>query len=250
MSGVLARARELFRALVAERGIGDAPVRVTARVLSTEEAIGKPRYDDLPILRGKEVMIEAEFRDAKGHAFTSSPSSWHGSVRDLLDMPLETNQQRALLSAAMNAILRSLGLVERTAHCHGDDIARCGEQMAADLRREHGAIAVGVVGYQPGLVAGLARHFGSELVRVTDLLPENLGRRVNGIEIWDGKARTEDLIKSSALVLATGSTAANGTLDALLPLAEEVGVPLILYGVTAAAVCHLCGLRRLCLLAR
>jgi len=238
-----------FARLTQERGLLDAPINVTARTLPTEEAIGTPIYEDLPILCGKEVMIEAEFQGAKGHAFTSAPSSWEGSIRSLLALPLNTNQQRALLTAAMNAVLRSLGLVDRTIHCHSEDIARCGEQMAADLRWEYGPIHVGIVGYQPGLVAGLAKYFGPDNIRVTDLLEENIGRRVGSVEIWDGLTRAEDLIRESDLVLATGSTVANNTIDQLLDLAARRNVPLVLYGVTAAAVCHLCGIERLCLLA-
>ena len=246
---LLERARREFAALAEERELLGTPVRITARTLSTEEAIGTPVYGDLPILRGKEVMIEAEFRGAKGHAFTSAPSSWRGSIRDLLCIPLDTNQRRALLTAAMNAVLRSLGLVDRTIHCHSEDITRCGDRMARELRRQHGPIRVGVVGYQPGLVAGLAKHFGPGNVRATDLLEENIGRRVDGVEIGDGLADAEDLIRGSDLVLATGSTVANSTVDDLLAVAARQEVPVILYGVTAAAVCHLCGIPRLCLLA-
>jgi len=246
---LLARGRREFAIVVQARGLLDAPIRVTARTLSTEEAIGTPVYDDLPILRGKEVMIEAEFQGAKGHAFTSSPSSWQGSVRDLLQMPLAANPQRAILTAAMNAVLRFLGLVNRTVHCHSEDITRCGNQIASELHQQYGPISVGVVGYQPGLVAGLVQHLGPDRVRVTDLLSENIGGRVHGIEIWDGATRTEDLVKATDLVLATGSTVANGTVDDLLRLTQQHRVPLLLYGVTAAAVCHLCGIKRLCLLA-
>jgi hypothetical protein len=246
---VLERARREFTRLVEENRLLDAPISVTARTLSAEEAIGMPVYDDLPILRGEEAIIEAEFRGARGHAFTSAPSSWQASLRELLALALSTNQQRALLTASMNAVLRSLGLVDRTIHCRSEDIARCGEQMAADLRTEHGPIRVSVVGYQPGLVAGLVKHFGPGNLRVTDLLEENIGRRVGGVDIWDGLTHTESLVRESDLVLATGSTVANGTVDDLLRLTRKHSVPLVLYGVTAAAVCHLCGIRRLCLLA-
>ncbi len=247
---LLVRARRAFAALVDEAGLGGATIIVTARTLSTEEAIGIPVYNDLPILRGKEVMIEAEFQAARGHAFTSAPSSWSGTAGDLLALPLEHARERALLNAAMNAVLRSLGVIDRTVHCHSEDIARCGAEMAARLRQEFDLIPVGLVGYQPGIAAGLVEQFGPGNVCITDLLAENLGRAVGGVEIWDGADRTEDLVHRSRLVLATGSTAANGTLDELQDLTASAGVPLIVYGVTAAAVCHLCGMRRLCLLAR
>jgi hypothetical protein len=249
MSTLLARARKAFSSLIEERRLSAYPVQVTTRALSTEEAIGRPQYDDLPLLRGKEVMIEAEFRGAKGHAFTAAPAPWEGTLEELLLFPLDYSQHRAILTAAMNAVLRSLGEIDRTIHCRDEDIGRCGEEMARKLRQQYGPISVGVIGYQPGLVAGLAQHFGPDSVHVTDLLQENMGRRVHDIEIWDGMARTHDLAETSQLILATGSTAANGTLDGILQLAEEARVPLILYGVTGAAVCHLCGLRRLCFLA-
>lgn len=247
---LLVRARRTFAGLVQDAGLSEASISVTARTLSTEEAIGTPVYDDLPILRGKEVMIEAEFQGARGHAFTSAPSSWSGTLGDLLALPLDRARERALLNAAMNAVLRSLGAIDRTVHCHSEDIARCGAEMAAGLRQEHGPIPVGLVGYQPGLATGLVEQFGADAVRTTDLLEENVGRTVHGVEIWDGADRTEDLVRRSQLVLATGSTAANGTLDELQELSARAGVALIVYGVTAAAVCHLCGMRRLCLLAR
>ncbi len=249
MSSVLLRAREAFAALVAQERLAALPIRISTRALSTEEAIGKPHYDDLPILRGKEVMIEAEFEGARGHAFTSAPAPWEGTLQDLLALPPDSDARRAILAAAMNAVLRSLGRIDRTVHCRDQDIERCGQEMAAQLRREFGAIAVGQVGYQPGLLAGLVRYFGPDRVRVTDFAHENVGREVNGVCIWDGDTRTEDLVRSSGLVLATGSVAANGTLDDILRLARASGVPLILYGVTAAAVCHLCDIRRLCLAA-
>lgn len=247
-TGILEWARRAFVDVANAQGILDNPVRILARTLSAEEAVGTPHYDDLPLLRGKEVMIEAEFRDARGHAFTSAPSSWSGSIAEMLELSLANHRERALLAAGMNAVLRSSGAIGGTVHCHSEDITRCGELMAADLRREFGAVPVGVVGYQPGLAVGLATYFGSERVRIVDLLPENIGRCVHGIDIWDGASRMADLVRSSQLVLATGSTAANGTLDDILRLSEDAGAPVILYGVTAAALCHLCGIRRACLL--
>ena len=118
--------------------------------------------------------------------------------------------------------------------------------MAALLRREHGPVSVGMVGYQPGLLRGLVRSFGAANVVVTDLDPDNLGRVIDGVEVWNGDTHACDLVERSDLLLATGSTAANGTLDQLVALARARGKPLVLFGVTAAAIAHLCGLQRLC----
>jgi uncharacterized protein (DUF4213/DUF364 family) len=201
----------------------------------------------LPILRGNEVMIEAEFGGARGHAFTSQPGNWSGSLREVLVLPLQSHVERAILCATMNAVLRFLGEVGRTVHCKSEDIEDCGREMAEELHAEFGDASVGVVGYQPGLVAGLVSQFGPARVHVTDLAAENVGQVKQGVEMWDGATRTGDLVAASDLVLATGSTAANGTYDEIARLASKQGVPLILFGVTAAAVCHLCGIRRMCL---
>ncbi len=38
--------------------------------LNPKEAIGTPDRNDYPILKGKELIIEATFKDAKGQSFT------------------------------------------------------------------------------------------------------------------------------------------------------------------------------------
>jgi hypothetical protein len=245
---LIEQARERFRQHLVSRGILDDAVMVHTRVLPAEEAVGaRPGFSDLALLRGKEVLIEALFRGARGHAFTDAPGDWRGTLREALDLRLDSSHNRALLLAIMNAVLRESGLISATIHCRNEDIARCGEEMAQMLRQEFGPVRVGLVGYQPGLLGGLARHFGADHVRVTDLMQSNVGRVVEGVEVWDGASRGDELVANSDVLLVTGSTAANGTLDALLAAASAHGVPLITFGVTGAAIAHLCGLRRLCL---
>ena len=217
---VLEQAITRFAEHLASHGLLDDPVQVRARVLSTEEAVGHPPFPDLPLLRGKEVMIEAAFREARGHAFTDAPGDWTGTLREALALPLDSSHHRALLLAIMNAVLRESGLVSGTVHCHNEDIARCGEEMAEMLRRECGSARVGLVGYQPGLLRGLAKHFGADHVSATDLEESNIGRIAEGVEIWDGDSHTEQLVQNSDVLLVTGSTAANGTLDGILAAAS------------------------------
>ena len=244
---LIERARERFSHHLIGRGILDDAVTVHARVLPAEEAVGaRPGFADLALLRGEEVLIEATFREARGHAFTDAPGDWSGTLREALALPLDRNHHRALLLAIMNAVLRESGLIAGTVHCRNEDIARCGEDMAGLLREEFGPVRVGLIGYQPGLLRGFVGRFGADRVCVTDLLESNIGRVVEGVEIRDGSNRTEELLRSSDLLLVTGSTAANGALDGILASAGERGRSLILFGVTGAAIAYLCGLRRLC----
>ena len=68
--------------------MGETVKIVSARPLSPEEAIGKPDRTDYPLLKGKEVMIEAVFIDARAQAFTDMPGTFQGSLHDLMGLDL------------------------------------------------------------------------------------------------------------------------------------------------------------------
>jgi len=64
------------------------PVRVRARALSTEEAIGNPEANDFPLQKGKEKLMQAEFFDAVGQAFTDRYGDFDGVLENVLQMNL------------------------------------------------------------------------------------------------------------------------------------------------------------------
>ena len=51
---------------------------VVSSPLSSREAIGELDRDDFPLLRGKEVLMQAAYRGAAGQAFTSASGSLNG----------------------------------------------------------------------------------------------------------------------------------------------------------------------------
>ncbi len=59
-------------------------IDITCRALSSKEAIGTPDHDDYPIVKGREVMIEATFKGASGQAFTDEFVNSSFSVEKLL----------------------------------------------------------------------------------------------------------------------------------------------------------------------
>ncbi|MDD2756864.1 MAG: hypothetical protein PHS80_15230, partial [Methanothrix sp.] len=93
---------------------------VISRPLSVSEAIGDTGRDDFPLIRGKEVLMQAVFRGAIGQAFTAASGGFRGSLGDVLEMPLDGPFERAVLIATMNAVLRYLGKIEGTIHCRDD----------------------------------------------------------------------------------------------------------------------------------
>ena len=243
---VLAWTRPRLRALAEEAGLLDDEVSVLARPLTSEEAIGQPGRRDFPIIIGKERMLEATFRGAKGHAFTDAARDFARTLAGVLEPELSSNQRRAIYVATLNAVLRHLGRASATVHCKDDDPERCGVEIARRLRAEHGDVTVGLVGLNPAIAEHLVDEFGPAHVRITDLFRDNIGQKRFGVEVWDGVRRTEELVRDSDVVLVTGTTLQNDSFDAIWRSCRATGTACVVFGVTGAGVCALTGIPRLC----
>jgi uncharacterized protein (DUF4213/DUF364 family) len=66
------------------------------------------------------------------------------------------------------------------------------------------------------------------------------------VEIWNGSERTEELIDASDVLVVTGTTLVNGTFDNIHRRTRAANKHFIPYGVTAADVCELMGIERIC----
>jgi hypothetical protein len=242
----LDEARVEFVELVKRHDLEGADVSVKVKALSPREAIGDPKRKDYPIVLGKERVIEAEVLGAKAHSFTDSPANFSGRLSDVLKMRLDSNSARAVFIAVMNAVLRHLGVVDATLHCRDEEPEACGREMATIVRGIPGVLSVGLIGFNPAIAQNLVAVFDPQGVRITDLNPDNIVSVKFGVEIWDGRTRTEELVRTSDVVLVTGTTIVNGTFDNIERLAREYGRTLIVYGVTAAGVGALCRLTRIC----
>ena len=238
--------RHRFGEVLRRYDIEDDAIDVVCRALTPEEAIGShTKRRDFPILTGKDVMIQAEYRGFKGQAFTDAPAAYHGRLRDVLSMDLCSDRYaRSLFLATVNAVMGSIGLCVGTAHCRNDGPEQCAEDIRSYLAEFYPRVRrIGQVGFQPAMVEMLAKS--NYDVRVMDLNPQNIGQIKYGIEIEDGadQAVKEDVIKNYAdIILCTGSTLANGTIEDYLDVQPEVHF----YGITAAGACALLGLKRLC----
>ncbi len=210
---------------------------VSARPLTPEEAIGKPDRTDFPILKGKEVMVEAVFRDSRAHAFTDMPGNFHGALQDILGLELKNNFERAVFIAGFNAVLRHLGRVSNTVHCKDKDPRTCAEQLPAFIRENFGNPRISFVGYQPAMIETLSKSFS---LRVIDLDKDNIGADRFGLVI-EGPEKTEEALAWGDVILATGSTCVNGTIVSFLD-----NKPVVFYGITVAGPAMLHGYRRYC----
>lgn len=243
MGKVLDALRDSFYQELKNAGILLERVSVRARVLTPSEAIGNPERKDFPLLKGKEKMMQAEFKGHLGQAFTDQPGNFEGTLKDVVELELKSNYQRAVLVSVANAVMRFLGKTSGTVHCHDEEPELCAGKMVQTIMQRHGRSAkIGIIGYQPALIENFAAGF--ECVRVTDMDPDNIGKVRYGVKIEDGSTNTQELIATSDVVLCTGTTLVNDSIDEVIELAG--GKPLYFYGTTIAAASELLNLKRLC----
>ncbi len=215
---------------------------VVSGPLSPEQAIGDTGRDDLVILRGREVLVQAVFRGCAGQAFSADRGHFQGTLEDVLAMPLKSIFERAVLVATMNAVLRYLGLVEGTVHCRDGGPKMCALSTGTWIS-EQKAEKVGMVGLQPALLEAAVRVMGPERVMVSDLA--EAGQERCGVKVLDGLDSSR-IFEQCPLVLITGSTIVNGTIDGLMKLAGQHGCRVVFFGTTIAGAAYLLGLERWC----
>ena len=114
------------------------------------------------------------------------------------------------------------------------------------LMDRHGRVEVGLVGLNPAIAERLVEVFGAEHVHITDLCGANIGQRRFGVLVNDGARHTGALIDASDVVLVTGTTLVNGTFDRIVERIKAGGKTFLVYGVTAAGVCKLTEIERIC----
>jgi len=237
-SGTFQQLRDSLAESIDEHRLGDESISISARSLSPAEAIGNPEADDYPILKGKERMMQATFRDARGQAFSDMCGEWTGKICEVMEMKLDNNFRRAVFVASLNALMGHLGLVERTVHCRDDGPVRCAKQCPEMLSINHPSDRIGMIGYQPRMVEVLSGCFK---LSVVDMDRDNIGKQVCGITVL-GPDKTSQVIDDADLLLVTGTTLVNGTIEEFLDTKKKT----VFYGVTIAGAAELLGLQRFC----
>jgi len=215
---------------------------VVSGKLSAEDAIGRPERDDFPLLRGKEVMMQAIYRGSPGQAFTPGSGDFRGTLGEVLSLPLDGCFQRAVLVSTINAVLRYLGLVDDTIHCKDEGPEICASHLG-DWIQKQDADRIGLVGLQPALLESLVASMGPENVMVSDLM--YAGEVRSGVRIVYGMESLK-LFEECQLILVTGSTLVNGTIDDVLKLADEHQKRVVFYGTTISGAARLMEFEKWC----
>lgn len=230
--------KEKFSDLISDQYLWSSQVDVVrVKPLTPKETIGNPERDDFPLLKGKEVMVQADFRGSLGQAYTDKPGNFKGTLEEVFQLPLTDNFQRAIFIASINAVLRYLGYISQTIHCRDKEPADCARQFKDYIKEQFGNPKIGFFGLQPAIVEALA---GTYQIRVADLDKDIIGQRKNGVLIEDA-SHTKDIISWADLLIATGTTVVNNTIGSLLGKK-----PVIFYGVTISGVAYLLNYQQFC----
>lgn len=227
--------REALQKEIKNHNLSGRNVSVRCRALSTKEAIGTPEHNDYPIIKGREVMVEAVFEGAVGQAFTDEFEQATYRVEDLLEIELGSNKKRASFIAALNAIFRHLGRCDKTIHCKDAEPKQCANNVLETLKPWKKVLLVGL---QPRFPEILASHHD---VRVVDLDHDNIGREMCGVVVGPPEMTGEAIMWCDG-IFATGSTVVNGTITDFL----FTGKPVLFYGVTISAAAKILDLPRYC----
>ena len=240
MATILHKFIKEMRKLISQHALENEMVSVFARPLTPEEAIGSPAHNDYPLLKGKERIMQAVFQEVKGHAYSDHTGNFIGSLSEVINLPMDSNFHRALFVATANAVLRKIGIIKKSCHCKDDDPVRCATYLK-DVLLPFSPKRIGMIGHQPRLLEEAVRNFE---VRICDRDPENIGIIKSGVSVEDPEAY-KDIKKWTDLILATGTTLVNDTIDNFTG-----SVPIIFYGITISGAAKLLHLNHFCPLGR
>jgi len=246
--------REYFKSLVNRFNLNDKLVTATSYGISSQSKVNvlfrtvPPEWFRLPskeyaIARGKEVIMECSFMSAKAHVFTSSPFIGTLSLSEILKLSLGTIANRAMFYGSLNAVMRYLGLIDRTLHCRGEEPIKCAEALACEVVDRFGDVPTLLIGYQPAM----ARSLDSVLSKlyITDMNPCNIGKRIGNSMVMS-HIENFRLLEEVEIAIVTGSSVVNSTLWPIYDKAKKLSVKLMVYGVTAAGVAKILNIERYC----
>ncbi len=229
--------KKRFSEIINGKGLASEVVRVRAKTLTPKEAIGNAEDNDYPLQKGREFLVQADFKGSVGQAFTDMAGNYEGSLHQIVGMNLTNNLRRAVFISTLNAVMRHFGMVDGTRHCKDKGPIDCSRELVNYLKENFGKPKIALVGLQPRMLEALSSQFK---VKVTDLDENNIGKKKYGITI-DPPQRTEVNLNWCDVAVVTGTTLVNGTIVEFVSKQH-----VIFYGVSIAGSANLLGLTHFC----
>jgi hypothetical protein len=222
--------RRQFTNLIKKNHLESEEIIIKARPLTPEEAIGNPEDKDYPLIIGRERMMQAELRNNYGQAFTDMYGNYSGKLIDVAQSGLKNNYRRAIFISTLNALMRYLGLIDKTMHCKDDEPRVCSTQLVEYIKNKYGCAKIAMVGFQPRMVESLVKNYE---IKVTDMDYAHINSEKFGTFIQSPQ-KTKEHLDWCDVSIVTGSTIVNGTIMEFL-----IGKPVIFYGVTVSGAAKL-----------
>jgi hypothetical protein len=146
-----------FKEIAEENNLLNEVFVLKSAALSIEEAIGTPDRKDFPLMKGKEKLLQTEYKGFKGQAYTDMPGNWSATLSEILETPLNTNFDRAMLTASVNTVCASLGLCCSTVHCKDNQPEECSDDYLEYINKNYkNCKKIGLIGLQPSLLQMLS----------------------------------------------------------------------------------------------
>ncbi len=231
--------RSKWKNVLIDNNLLEEQVKITARSLSPEQALGNPKDKDYALLKGKESLTEAVFKGAAGQAYSSSESSFCGSLSQVLEMPLRNSKEITIFIAALNATMRYLRLIPASEHCKNEQPQLCARELTAYLKNYCHQVnpKINLVGFQPRMAEALEANFP---LRINDLDRENRGKKVGKVFV-EGEDSTSENLEWCDLALVTGTVLTNRTIPIFMDNKK-----IIYYGTTISGTSRLLKLSWFC----
>jgi uncharacterized protein (DUF4213/DUF364 family) len=122
-------------------------------------------------------------------------------------------------------------------HCRDKEPGECAAHLTNYIRKHFSKPRIAFIGFQPAMITTLSLDFE---IRAVDLDQDNIGKRKAGVLI-ESISKTKEILSWADIIFATGTTAVNNTLSALL-----INKPIIFYGVTISGIAFLMGYKQYC----
>ncbi len=183
------------------------------------------------LIRGPEILLTCNVSGYYGQAFTVAPRKYQGKLLDIFKMDLSSIYNRGIFYAVLNALLRRMGIIEKSCHCSGNEPELCGKLLVNYIVKKYGlGTRILHIGYHPGHVRELYHVFRDNLL-ITDLGWDILWKSRNGRVIYDGM-NNNVYIGNADIIIATGSSIINDTFWSILSSSIIGNVKIIIYGIT------------------
>jgi len=188
--------------------------------------------EEYALVRGPEILLTCYIDDFAGQVFTVAPRSYTGRLLEILKMNLDNVFYRGIFYATINALVRYLGLLDKSCHCTNGYPELCGRELARFIIKSYGtSIRVLHAGYHPGHIVHLYNLLKDNIL-ITDLSLENIWNVKYNRMIYDGMYN-DIFLNHVDLVLITGSSIINRTFWRMIHSSILSNKEVIVYGISA-----------------